>query len=788
MRERKIGKKVLVFGIVFLMILVVFAGLPMNVGADLVVDWEDNIADDATPSGSGTPYNIYQWNDGILTGQNAFVWCTGTGTDGAYMEYRWDKPVVVAAFTIYQFYTTDTRTLIGCKDMQYWDGSKYVSLGGYHAATLGLYTTGKPYSIELPKVVRTTRFRLYNILGYLGQVSNPSISEWEVYSGGGGGDIPGWGAYGPGCHNVTMSLNFTVPDDYPKMGTIADELNITVWVRDDDHNTFVPGRGIGPLEEPKMVDSGYIYYNNGRKVVVDKDYNIYVIYYKQITTPVSSNQIIVSKSEDNGNTWEQHLVTNQWYFTYTSAYPSLTIDSKGVLHAIWCGGTAISTNYNIRYANSKDGGITWGDHFNLTATTSYYHYYPSIACDKDDKIHIVWYGRENATYYNNVHYINRSADGTWGALQMVTTWLYISPYMYTYHASVETDSKGNVHVVWRGYIETTRLSYNIGYRVLWANNGTWSNIIPLTSDTGYYKYYPCISVDENDDIHVIWYGTDSTETGYNAVYMMYDSSTATWGPREYLTTVTNQYVGTVGFNQKGEVDALWYGYRLPSLTYPQVVHHSQKSTTGWEADYNFIRSAANNLYPNLMSSPPNSIAEEGFAFVYYDGSIKYWASEDFRMGNPEYLNGLDWCNSTVFVKNVEPKINLTAMGEMDYVQEQEEFNLRLFFEDPGMPAITEIFETKIDWGDGNIDDWTVHKAYPVEAILKGRNPETGIAAVPLKGEHSYKDKPITYLKFEYFQPSYSNYWYINLEGYNMTTKAWEQLFYHYAVSRPSGAF
>ncbi|MCK5562217.1 MAG: LamG domain-containing protein, partial [Thermoplasmata archaeon] len=96
--------------------------------------------------------------------------------------------------------------------------------------------------------------------------------------------------------------------------------------------------------------------------------------------------------------------------------------------------------------------------------------------------------------------------------------------------------------------------------------------------------------------------------------------------------------------------------------------------------------------------------------------------------------------------------------------------------------------TKIDWGDGNIDDWTVHKAYPVEAILKGRNPETGIAAEPLKGEYSYKDKPITYLKFQYFQPSYANYWYINIEGYNMTTNAWEEIFYHYAVSRPSGAF
>ncbi|MGA1848987.1 MAG: integrin alpha, partial [Thermoplasmatota archaeon] len=153
-------------------------------------DEENNLALLATAKGGGgsgsAPYNIHQWNDEIKSGQNAFIWCNGQGTDNAYMEFAWDKPVAIAAFKIYQFYTYDTRTLIGCKDMQYWDGKEYKSLGGYHAANEGLYTTGQPYTKVLPKPVRTTSFRLYNILGYLGQVSNPSISEWEVYPPKGG--------------------------------------------------------------------------------------------------------------------------------------------------------------------------------------------------------------------------------------------------------------------------------------------------------------------------------------------------------------------------------------------------------------------------------------------------------------------------------------------------------------------------------------------------------------------------------------------------------------------------
>jgi hypothetical protein len=193
---RKNGKFVSTLVLTFLLL----AGALVVLGPEEKIDaeastppWEgdynedNNLAMIATAHGGGgsgsPPYNIHQWNDGILSGQNAFIWCSGTGSDGAYGEYRWNEEVVIGAFRIYQFYATNTRTWIGCLDMQYWDGTQYVSLGGYHAADLGLYITAQPYTIVLPDAVVTTRFRLYGILGYQGQVSNPSISEWQVFEG-----------------------------------------------------------------------------------------------------------------------------------------------------------------------------------------------------------------------------------------------------------------------------------------------------------------------------------------------------------------------------------------------------------------------------------------------------------------------------------------------------------------------------------------------------------------------------------------------------------------------------
>jgi hypothetical protein len=566
------------------------------------------------------------------------------------------------------------------------------------------------------------------------------------------------------------------------MGTIEDDLNVTLWIRDDDHNVFIPGQGIGPLEEPATVGSGYPYYNYHRKLVVDSNYNIYAIYFGYLPTS-SYYQIICGKSEDNGETWENYQVSSAKWMDYYNYYPSITIDSNDVLHAVWHGGSTSSTTYNIRYARSIDGGETWIDHYNITSSTSYANYYTSICTDKDDTVHIVWRGRTSSSYYYNIHYINRTSNGLWSNEYLITKFPYSSPYLYQYYASVVADSKGNVHVVWYGYLSSTLRTYNIGYAVHWAANDTWSGIIQLTSDTSYYKYNPCITVAPNDDLHVVWYGTDTKETtSYQIMYRMYDSSTGKWGPREYLTSKqTYQYYPTVSVNEKGEVDVMWWGYSIPSGTTTYRLHRARKTTTGWDFDYNYYVTSSTNYYVNLFCQPPVSVAEEGFAFVWYDGSVKFWTSEDFRMGTPEFTNGMAWCNASVHVKNVVPTINLTTMGNMSYAKEQEEFALRIFFEDPGVKAPTEIYETKIDWGDGTTEDWKVQKGYPVENLLKGRNPPTGSARKKIVEEHSFFDEPITYIKFKYSQPLYVYYHHILLEGFNTSTQLWETIYYYHST-------
>ena len=68
-----------------------------------------------------------------------------------------------------------------------------------------------------------------------------------------------------------------------------------------------------------------------RKVVMHGS-DIYAIYTNYGTSPY---QVYLSRSSDGGKTWSDFKVADRPYFTSYQYYPGLTIDSNGVLHAVW---------------------------------------------------------------------------------------------------------------------------------------------------------------------------------------------------------------------------------------------------------------------------------------------------------------------------------------------------------------------------------------------------------------------------------------------------------------------
>jgi hypothetical protein len=317
---------------------------------------------------------------------------------------------------------------------------------------------------------------------------------------------------------------------------------------------FVGGVGGDILND--VVFSSATAYNNGAKLLMDNDDNLYCVYTDREGT--NPSQISISNSSDLGESWFQNPVTKA---TTRQLEPSVAIDSKDVLHVVWRG--LVSSNYQIHYANSANGGVTWGNSKTITSTSAN-NYAPSIAIDSNDKAHIVWNGGSGSKIY----YTSRTSTGTWGTISTVDSNIGD-------HPAIAVDSSDNVHIVWGGKTSSTSAS-NVYYRKL-SSSSTWGTTKALTSSTSNDNAHPSIAIDRSDNIHVMW----DAEPSPNAImHMKWDDSTSSWSSAEIVSTNTsaNNRNPSVGVDHRGYIYVFWY------KTNPYMIMMSMFDDRYWTGD------------------------------------------------------------------------------------------------------------------------------------------------------------------------------------------------------------
>jgi PKD repeat protein/predicted GH43/DUF377 family glycosyl hydrolase len=471
----------------------------------------------------------------------------------------------------------------------------------------------------------------------------------------------GWqtliGISGPGYHDVNSVFNITIPYEWLKPPNTEDEVNVTISIRDDDHNTLITGTGLTSFSNESIISplvyTGSIRYN-GRKVVFDKDFNIYVIF---ASWKIFPRRVTLAKSDDNGHSWKYYIVSNKSYYSNLGDLPSIVIDSKGVLHVVWR--NVINANeQHIVYACSHDGGETWVENYNITASGTTWG--PAMCVDYKDNLHITWWGDTNSSP-NGIWYINRSSTGVWGQK------FKVSNNIYSYESEICSDSKGNVHIVWYESDATkTRRAVNIRHRILWLSNNTWSQLIKATSDAWpANNKAPKVTVDKYDNLHLVWYGNDSIAPAYNNImYSKFNAGSGRWSVKEYITNFTTAYTDfyrpSIEIDNSGKLYVIWGGYTYPNWTSPYVMHYAEKSGSTWDVHWNYFNyNTTYHSYQTLIQVDPNQKMKQGFIFIWIDKffNLKMYTTYDFEFGEPELVDGLDWCNKTVILKLKPLEVN-----------------------------------------------------------------------------------------------------------------------------------
>jgi hypothetical protein len=213
------------------------------------------------------------------------------------------------------------------------------------------------------------------------------------------------------------------------------------------------------------------------------------------------DEIYYRRSIDEGVSWGP--VKRLTWTSHASFFPDIAVSSGYLVQAVWTDFTP--GNAETYFKGSADGGATWTPIKRLTWTTSS-SFTPAIAIDSNATTHVVW--RDYATGNDELYY-KRSADGgaTWTPIKRLT-WTTSD----SYYPAMAIDSSNNIHIV---CYNTAPGNDEIYYKRSTDGGDTWSALQRLTWNSG-YSNCPAIDVDSNLNVHIVWH--DDTPGNYEIYY------------------------------------------------------------------------------------------------------------------------------------------------------------------------------------------------------------------------------------------------------------------------------
>jgi hypothetical protein len=436
--------------------------------------------------------------------------------------------------------------------------------------------------------------------------------------------------------NGTITLATTTIDLSAISGVNTNDITNIKLYKDNNSNGVVDSGPPPPLSGPILVstsETSYATYeNNSRKLVHASSNTLYATYHKKSG---SYYEIYVASSTDNGATWQGATLISTYSGMdgYSQYYPSIAVDGNDHLHVVWHGNaTGYTSGSQIWYAEYNGA---WQTPVRLSTysgmdTSSNGEGYPSIVVDSSDHLHVVWYG--DATGYTNYQIWYAEYNGAWQTPVRLSTYSGMDSYNQN-APSIAVDGNDHLHVVWYG----DATGYTSGAQIWYAEyNGAWQTPVRLSTYSGMNSYSqndPSIAADGNDHLHVVWAGEATGYTSTNQIwYAEYNG--AAWQTPVRLSTYSgmdsssHQVDPSIAADGNDHLHVVWDG---KATGYTDYKVWYAKYTTGW-AEPAVLQPTGQNRYPNVRWSryPASNIPTDGMDYVFTEGTASpydiYWAS------------------------------------------------------------------------------------------------------------------------------------------------------------------
>ena len=218
---------------------------------------------------------------------------------------------------------------------------------------------------------------------------------------------------------------------------------------------------------------------NGQSLCVNSAGNIYAIYSK--FDLLGNYQLYLARSTNGGATWTEELVPGA--NSANLFYPSIAVDSQDSVHLVFTADMVNPGSFNtgVYYAR-RDPVSGWGPVQSIFDNGANIQEFPDLAVDSFDTVHVVWAGSGHGTNTNKqqIMYVSVMGGGVGISVQL-TDVVY-----HQYNPRIAVDSIGNLHVAWAssgGFGSHLAIANHVDYVKRTA--GAWGSVIDLTDDWDY---------------------------------------------------------------------------------------------------------------------------------------------------------------------------------------------------------------------------------------------------------------------------------------------------------------
>ncbi|MCX7731581.1 MAG: hypothetical protein N2248_00225 [candidate division WOR-3 bacterium] len=253
--------------------------------------------------------------------------------------------------------------------------------------------------------------------------------------------------------------------------------------------------------------------------------------------------------------------------TVTKECATVTVTPDQHVHVVWLEGTAIVHREKVdtlwRLPVVIEGG-------------SNYKAYPAVAGGPDNRVHVIWYGREGTSGYYDVFYKVRT-DTVWGPTEDVSQ----GERHQMYPSIAVSPVTGCPHVLWQCY-GAQDLVRRIVHR--WRNQSGWQPADTVSGFGDTLDQEPGQIIATLDGrVHAIWSGRTAGSPVIPQIRYAERSTNGVWCPPVNVTDTVNTRerpsIASGNAEVPGNVYAVWTDYRDGNA---EIYYAWATPAQGWE--------------------------------------------------------------------------------------------------------------------------------------------------------------------------------------------------------------